>query len=693
MPALLRYDARKAREEEQRRVTVAQQEAGRAQAEERKLAKLKAREQKQALRAQQKEQRLIEREQKQALRAQQDEQRRKDRMARDASAMQALLRYEAAAKSKKAREAEERRLAKAKEREQLAEERRLGKIKEREQKELLARQQEDQRRRGREAQDQACLQAFERYKAAAKSREQKQLLARQKEDQRRREREARDRACLEALARHEAAAKVKKAQEAEEHKLAKHREAERRKALRDQEKELRQIEKRERGSAARAKKVEDELLRERVERQRDERSLGVIQRRVSQSVQEEGRRRNREQRDEAGARALQRHKANAVQAQKGRQEALRDGRVVAFDGILPSFLEEEHQYMKQASTDFPETITPSIQMVCMRAYQKAISDASRRLPCGLCGGLFQEDEVVSIGLQDGNLQYFLRRTNTAPDCCVVKDDMVSLCTVCSSATAKRAIPLLSAGNFVNCLFCQDYPEVLKNFNAVEEAFIARANIVGIFLKLTSGAKKGVSYRGSRGHSVAVKQDPSGLLKILPTRRLQDHTTITVSWDRGMPPLEENLARFCSVDKAKVLNALLWLCANNPVYKSVNIDYSVLDSWPDHHIPQEIIDAFITLGSEPGSIDAPVADEREGYATSLQGGLFENELDAEVDETEPGSILSRSFFSDLDSQDLHSTPATLASLQAILQERDSDGSTPNEEHTPPGKDDEGGSVKR
>jgi hypothetical protein len=100
-------------------------------------------------------------------------------------------------------------------------------------------------------------------------------------------------------------------------------------------------------------------------------------------------------------------------------------------------------------------------MRCMRDYQGAISDASRRLPCGVCGGLFQEDEIISIGLRDDNLQYFLQRTRTATDCCAVKGDIVSLCTTCSSTIAKRAIPPLSAGNFVNCLFCQDYPEALK----------------------------------------------------------------------------------------------------------------------------------------------------------------------------------------------------------------------------------------
>jgi hypothetical protein len=105
----------------------------------------------------------------------------------------------------------------------------------------------------------------------------------------------------------------------------------------------------------------------------------------------------------------------------------------------------------------------------------------------------------------------------------------------------------------------------------------------------------------------------------------------------------------------------WLCAHNPVYKSVTINYSMLDSWPDDHVPQEIRDAFIALGSEMESTQPIVTDEQEGYVTSLQGGLFKNDLDAEVEDAELGSILSRSFFSDFHGQDIQSTPATLASL--------------------------------
>jgi hypothetical protein len=339
--------------------------------------------------------------------------------------------------------------------------------------------------------------------------------------------------------------------------------------------------------------------------------------------------------------------------------------ITEYTGIIPSFLQNEYDDMASASIDFPVAVTPSIQMSCMRAYQRAISDASRRLPCGICGGLFQEEEVLNISLRDERLLYYLQRTQTSPDCCAITDDVVTLCGVCNSAIIRRTMPPLSAGNFVNCLFCQDYPAILKGLNVVEERFIARAHVIGAFLKLTSGAQKGISYRGGRGHYVAVKQDPSNLLSILPTRRLRDHTMITVSWEQSMPPSEENLSRFCSVDKNKVLHALLWLCATNPVYKSVTIDYELLDSWPDNHIPQEIRDAFLVLDSKATATDNPITDEREGYATSLQGGQFENELDAEVDDAEPGSIISRSFFSDFHGQDLQSTPALIASLQDVL----------------------------
>jgi hypothetical protein len=48
------------------------------------------------------------------------------------------------------------------------------------------------------------------------------------------------------------------------------------------------------------------------------------------------------------------------QAQKAQQRSLTGQRIVAFDGPIPSFLDQEYQYIKQASSNFPELITPAI---------------------------------------------------------------------------------------------------------------------------------------------------------------------------------------------------------------------------------------------------------------------------------------------------------------------------------------------
>jgi hypothetical protein len=201
-------------------------------------------------------------------------------------------------------------------------------------------------------------------------------------------------------------------------------------------------------------------------------------------------------------RAYLRHES-VVKVRRAQQRPVTDPGIVAFDGPILSFLDEEYQYMKQASATFPEVITPSIQMVCIKAYQKAISDASRRLPCRLYEGLFQEEEVLNINVQDANLLHFFVKAKTEPDYYAVRDDLVSLCSICSSAVTKQAISPFLAGNFVNFLFCQDYPAVLKNLNTVKEAFITQAHVMGMFLKLTSGAQKGTTggYKRSHGYYV------------------------------------------------------------------------------------------------------------------------------------------------------------------------------------------------
>lgn len=206
------------------------------QAEERKLAKLR------------------ESVQKQALRDQQDEQRRRDRQARDESAAQALLLYEA----REAQESEERRTIVVQQQAtetREAEERKIARLREREQKQALRDQQDEQRRRDGQAREHAATQAHLRRKAVAEARkaqdaenhrlrdeqrmakqkaqEQKQLLRDEQDQRHRLDRQARDEASMQALLCHEAAANEKRAMKSKERKLARVRERELNRALLD----------------------------------------------------------------------------------------------------------------------------------------------------------------------------------------------------------------------------------------------------------------------------------------------------------------------------------------------------------------------------------------------------------------------------------------------------------------------------
>ncbi len=170
-----------------------------------------------------------------------------------------------------------------------------------------SRQQEDQRRGDRLVREEDTIHTHLPHKAVVRDQQKKlrQIERERRQLVARQEREARDQqAFLEALARHEAAARIRKAQEAEDRRI-----------LRDQEKELRWTEK---------------LAEKHAEKQK---------------------------------------RASAIHAKNAEvtlQKSLRGARIVAFDGVLPSFLDEEYQYRKQASADFLEVITSDNQMRCMR---------------------------------------------------------------------------------------------------------------------------------------------------------------------------------------------------------------------------------------------------------------------------------------------------------------------------------------
>ncbi|KAN0074376.1 hypothetical protein V8E54_008313, partial [Elaphomyces granulatus] len=272
---------------------------------------------------------------------------------------------------------------------------------------------------------------------------------------------------------------------------------------------------------------------------------------------------------------------------------------------IPSCLEEEYPKFARATQEFPPSISPDNLRKRYNDYQQHVNWCADRFPCGICGGSFQSDSVKRYTFDDlnrrGNIHKF--------DLCAVRDSTVGVCSTCMKGGVSSKLKF-SGENWVNTTLCQDMPAVLADLTIVEKNVIARSHLIGYIIRLSTTSKAGVSYRGARGHIIAFKQDPTLLLKILPSPEVEPHHNITVSWDGGAEPTDENLRKFCTVRRKKVLDALEWLKENNELYRDVKINYELLRTWPDDAVPPQLIRNAVR--TEPG-----LSDHREGYSVDRE----------------------------------------------------------------------------
>jgi hypothetical protein len=211
--------------------------------------------------------------------------------------------------------------------------------------------------------------------------------------------------------------------------------------------------------------------------------------------------------------------------------------------------------------------------------------------------------------------------------------MVTLCAECDSAIRTKRIPKFSGSNYANTTLCQEYPSALMSLTYVEECVIALAHPIGAVLKLTGrGRSSGIEYRGSRGHFITFKQDPCQLLTILPSSLLDLYKHVTISWTGKSKPTPENLMAFCKIKEKRVLRALIWLTENNPLYSNVKVNCELIQSWEKRSVPQVLLDAAVITD------DDSRLDQREDYATDLEDGNYENDLDALYEKVDAGSLV-------------------------------------------------------
>ncbi len=143
------------------------------------------------------------------------------------------------------------------------------------------------------------------------------------------------------------------------------------------------------------------------------------------------------------------------------------------------------------------------------------------------------------------------------------------------------------------------------------------------------------------------------------------------WAGKISPQAEQLSGFVSIWKHRIIGALQWLVANNPLYENIQINYRLLETWEDEFIPSDIMDNIIHYNANQ--------HERKGYATDLNDGNFGKDLNAAIAGTsiEGDHINSGCDYSDIDNQRQNPTLRLLsavANIQATVSTTDHPTST-------------------
>jgi len=114
----------------------------------------------------------------------------------------------------------------------------------------------------------------------------------------------------------------------------------------------------------------------------------------------------------------------------------------------------------------------------------------------------------------------------------------------------------------------DIPAALKELTLAEQMLIQRISPYIPVIHIKNGTL------GSRGHTVSFIQDITGICKEFP--RLPEDVVMVKITRTQVTPAGENISRTFTVRRDKILRALSWLKAHNPLYADIDIKPENLD---------------------------------------------------------------------------------------------------------------------
>ena len=164
--------------------------------------------------------------------------------------------------------------------------------------------------------------------------------------------------------------------------------------------------------------------------------------------------------------------------------------------------------------------------------------------------------------------------------------VAQLCSECSRYLARGKTPPLSLANH-NLL--GDVPSELKELTPVEEAMVSKCRVKAWIVQLrerTDGDALTNSQRGMKAHVMVFPQRPEQLETLLSPLLNNVSTAICVLFIGSKLPSANYLRTHATpliVHREKVHNALLWLKANNLLYRDVSLNDEVLGSLGDEQM--------------------------------------------------------------------------------------------------------------
>ncbi|KAK2005446.1 hypothetical protein LZ32DRAFT_673453, partial [Colletotrichum eremochloae] len=175
-----------------------------------------------------------------------------------------------------------------------------------------------------------------------------------------------------------------------------------------------------------------------------------------------------------------------------------------------------------------------------------------------------------------------------------------VCLACKKYLREGNIPYHCRVNNLSLGCTHRYPKALSDLTPLEERLIGIYTPCGWITKLTIEVEKWTSgkYRKhKRGHITIFPNDVQGTASnVLPHPLLDELDRLHVCFVGPRKPVPSDLSFMLSVRPARLRRALVWLCANNPLYSGITIDEHNLQTWsewcPGTEVPRAVVDQMV-----------------------------------------------------------------------------------------------------